>query len=142
MVGPLCADVVSSYKALAKVERVFRWFNTDLDIRPIRHRTEERVRAHVFLKMLAYYVSFHMQAELAPMLFMDDDKVSAETARSSPVAPALRSKRALRTPTTRPTPSMPRRACCARTAQRTGSTFPTPSTPTTPRGATSKTCSR
>ena len=54
--------VVSSYKALAQVERVFRAFNTDLDIRPIRHRTEDRVRAHVFLRMLSYYISWHMQA--------------------------------------------------------------------------------
>jgi len=90
------AEVVSSYKSLAKVERVFRGFNTDLDIRPIRHRTEERVRAHVLLKMLAYYVSFHMQERLASMLFMDDDKLSAEAARTSPVAPALRSEPALR----------------------------------------------
>ncbi|MGH3214754.1 MAG: IS1634 family transposase, partial [Trebonia sp.] len=48
-------EVVSSYKALAQVERAFRAFNTDLDIRPIRHRTEDRVRAHVFLRMLSYY---------------------------------------------------------------------------------------
>ena len=58
--------VVSSYKALAQVERAFRAFNTDLDIRPIRHRTEDRVRAHVFLRMLSYYLSWHMQARLAP----------------------------------------------------------------------------
>jgi transposase len=89
-------DVVSSYKALGNVERAFRGFNTDLDIRPIRHRTEERVRAHVFLRMLSYYVSFHIQAQLAPMLFTDDDKQAAQAARTSPVAPALRSTRALR----------------------------------------------
>jgi hypothetical protein len=88
-------EVVSSYKALANVERAFRGFNTDLDIRPIRHRTEERVRAHVFLRMLSYYVTFHMERTLAPMLFRDDDKSSAEAARTSPVAPALRSKAAL-----------------------------------------------
>ena len=87
--------VVSSYKALASVERAFRAFNTDLDIRPIRHRTEERVRAHVFLRMLSYYVTFHMERALAPMLFRDDDKESAETARPSPVAPARRSASAL-----------------------------------------------
>ncbi len=88
-------EVVSSYKALENVEWAFRGFNTDLDIRPIRHRTEQRVRAHVFLRMLSYYVSFHMQGRLAPMLFKDDDKQTAETARTSPVAPALRSDRAL-----------------------------------------------
>src|SRR5262249_57109536 len=68
-VGPADLDspqVISSYKALAQVERAFRAFNTDLDIRPIRHRTEERVRAHVFLRMLSYYISWHMQARLAP----------------------------------------------------------------------------
>jgi Transposase DDE domain len=88
-------DVVSSYKALAQVERAFRAFNTDLDIRPIRHRTEERVRAHVFLRMLSYYLSWHMQARLAPLLFTDDDKPAARAARTSPVAPAARSPRAL-----------------------------------------------
>ena len=50
-------EVVASYKALAQVERAFRAFNTDLDIRPIRHRTQERVRAHVFLRMLSYYIA-------------------------------------------------------------------------------------
>jgi len=89
-------EVVSSYKALANVERAFRSFNTDLDIRPIRHRTEERVRAHVFLRMLSYYVSFHMERQLAPMLFRDDDKQAAEAARTSQVAPAQRSAGALR----------------------------------------------
>ena len=58
--------VVSSYKALAQVERAFRAFNTDLGIRPIRHRTEDRVRAHVFLRMLSYYLTWHLQARLAP----------------------------------------------------------------------------
>jgi len=89
------ADVVSSYKALAQVERAFRAFNTDLDIRPIRHRTEDRVRAHVFLRMLSYYITWHMQARLAPLLFTDDDKATARATRSSPVAPAARSPRAL-----------------------------------------------
>ena len=88
-------DVVSSYKALAQVERAFRAFNTDLDIRPIRHRTQTRVRAHVFLRMLSYYLSWHMQARLAPLLFTDDDKQTAQAARTGPVAPAVRSPRAL-----------------------------------------------
>ena len=87
-------DVVSSYKALAQVERAFRAFNTDLDIRPIRHRTEDRVRAHVFLRMISYYITWHMQARLAPVLFTDDDKPAAQAARSSPVAPAARSPKA------------------------------------------------
>ena len=88
-------EVVASYKALAQVERAFRAFNTDLDIRPIRHRTEERVRAHVFLRMISYYITWHMQARLAPLLFTDDDKPAAQAARTSPVAPAARSPRAL-----------------------------------------------
>jgi hypothetical protein len=97
-------DVVSSYKALAQVERAFRAFNTDLDIRPIRHRTEDRVRAHVFLRMLSYYLSWHMQARLAALLFTDDDKPAAQAARTGPVAPAARSPRALAKAATKHTP--------------------------------------
>ena len=106
-VGPADLDspqVVSSYKALAQVERAFRAFNTDLDIRPIRHRTEDRVRAHVFLRMLSYYLSWHIQARLAPLLFTDDDKPAARAARPSPVAPAARSPRALAKAATKHTP--------------------------------------
>jgi hypothetical protein len=98
-------EVVSSYKALAQVERAFRAFNTDLDIRPIRHRTEDRVRAHVFLRMLSYYLSWHMQARLAPILFTDDDKPAAQAARPSPVAPATRSPRARAKAATKQTPA-------------------------------------
>jgi hypothetical protein len=98
-------DVVSSYKALAQVERAFRAFNTDLDIRPIRHRTADRVRTHVFLRMLSYYISWHMQARLAPLLFTDDDKQAAQAARPSPVAPASRSPRALAKAATKQTPA-------------------------------------
>jgi hypothetical protein len=97
-------QVVSSYKALAQVERAFRAFNTDLDIRPIRHRTETRVRAHVFLRMLSYYLSWHLQARLAPLLFTDDDKPAAQATRPSPVAPAARSPRALAKAATKQTP--------------------------------------
>ncbi len=89
------SEIVSSYKALAQVERAFRAFNTDLDIRPIRHHTETRVRAHVFLRMLSYYITWHMHDRLAPILFTDDDKPAAQAARRSPVAPAARSPRAL-----------------------------------------------
>jgi hypothetical protein len=89
------SEVVSSYKALAQVERAFRAFNTDLDIRPIRHRTEDRVRAHVFLRMLSYYITWHMNDRLARVLFTDDDKPAARAARSSPVAPAARSPKVL-----------------------------------------------
>ncbi len=87
--------VVASYKALAQVERAFRAFNTDLDIRPIRHRTGQRVRAHVFLRMLSYYITWHLHARLAPLLFTDDDTATAHAARRSPVAPAARSPQAL-----------------------------------------------
>jgi hypothetical protein len=99
------AGVVSSCKALAQVERAFRAFNTDLDIRPIRHRTEDRVRAHVFLRMISYYISWHMQARLAPVLFTDDDKPAAQAIRQSPVAPAARSPRALAKAATKHTPA-------------------------------------
>ena len=98
------AGVVTSYKVLAQVERAFRAFNTDLDIRPIRHRTADRVRAHVFLRMLSYYLSWHLQARLAPVLFTDDDKPAARAARPSPVAPAARSPRALAKAATKQTP--------------------------------------
>ena len=87
------------------MERAFRAFNTDLDIRPIRHRTETRVRAHVFLRMLSYYISWHMQARLAPVLFADDDKPAAQAARPSPAAPATRSPRALAKAATKRTPA-------------------------------------
>jgi hypothetical protein len=106
-VGPADLDspqIVSSYKALGQVERAFRAFNTDLGIRPIRHRTEQRVRAHVFLRMLSYYLSWHMQARLAPLLFTDDDKQTAQATRPSPVAPAARSPRARAKAATKQTP--------------------------------------
>jgi hypothetical protein len=88
-------QTVAAYKRLSTVERAFRSLKTiDLKIRPIYHWLEERVRAHVFLCMLAYYVEWNMRTALAPILFDDDDKPSAEKARSSIVAPAQRSARA------------------------------------------------
>jgi hypothetical protein len=98
------SEIVSSCKALAQVERAFRAFNTDLDIRPIRHRTEDRARAHVFLRMLSYYLTWHLQARLAPLLFTDDDKPAAQATRPSPVAPAARSPRARAKAATKHTP--------------------------------------
>jgi hypothetical protein len=86
---------VESYKALENVERVFRGLNTDLLIRPIRHRLTDRVRAHVLIRMLAYYITWHMQQKLAPVLFKDDDPAAGRAARPSPVAPAQRSPAAL-----------------------------------------------
>jgi hypothetical protein len=92
------ADVatVKAYKSLSQVERAFRCLKTvDLHVRPIYHWLEDRVRAHVFLCMLAYYVEWHMRARLAPMLYDDDDKAAAEALRESPVAKAQRSPAAL-----------------------------------------------
>ncbi|MGC1406081.1 MAG: IS1634 family transposase [Candidatus Dormiibacterota bacterium] len=91
------ADAVRSYKRLSTVERAFRCCKTvDLHIRPIYHQLTERVRAHVFLCMLAYYVEWHMRQKLAPMLFEDDDPAAGQALRSSVVAPAQRSPRAQR----------------------------------------------
>ena len=88
-------SAVRLYKDLSKVERAFRSLKTvDLKIRPIFHWLEGRVRAHVFLCMLAYYVEWHMRQKLQPLLFDDEDKASAAALRSSIVAPAMRSPRA------------------------------------------------
>ena len=77
------------YKSLAHVERAFRSLKSiDLDIRPVHHRLAGRVRAHVFLCMLAYYVAWHMRRKLAPLLFEDHDRPAAAAARPSPVAAA------------------------------------------------------
>ena len=88
-------DTVRSYKLLSQAERAFRSFKTvDLMVRPIRHRLEDRVRAHIFLCMLAYYVMWHMLEAWRPLLFCDEDQ-SSKTTRD-PIAPAKRSKAALR----------------------------------------------
>jgi len=85
-------QVVASYKSLSGVERAFRSLKTvDLQVRPIHHRLPDRVRAHILLCMLAYYVEWHMRQLLAPILFDDDDKAQAQAARASIVAPAQRS---------------------------------------------------
>ena len=99
------ADTVRSYKSLALVERAFRCIKTvDLNVRPVYHRLADRVRAHVFLCMLAYYLEWHMRQCLAPMLFDDTDKDEAEALRSSVVAQAQRSKAAVKKQTTGMTP--------------------------------------
>jgi hypothetical protein len=88
-------DAVRSYKRLAQVERAFRSLKTiDLKVRPIRHRLEDRVRAHVFLCMLAYYVQWHLQEAWRPLTFSDEDQESKGT--RDPIAPARRSRKALR----------------------------------------------
>ena len=85
-------DTVRAYKDLAKVERAFRCLKTvDLHVRPIHHRLVPRVRAHVFLCMLAYYVEWHMRHAWAPLLFAEDDPHGAAQRRGSPVKPARRS---------------------------------------------------
>jgi hypothetical protein len=99
------ADTVRSYKSLARVERAFRCIKTvDLNVRPVYHWLEDRVRAHVLLCMLAYYLEWHMRQCLAPMLFDDTYKDEAEALRRSVVAPAQRSKAALKKQTTGVTP--------------------------------------
>jgi transposase len=86
---------VSAYKSLAVVERAFRSLKTvDLHVRPVFHWNAQRVRAHVFLCMLAYYVEWHMREKLKPMLFDDEYIEQARAARPSPVAKAQRSEQA------------------------------------------------
>jgi transposase len=97
-------QVVASYKSLSGVERAFRSLKTvDLHVRPIHHRLPDRVRAHILLCMLAYYVEWHMRQALAPLLFDDHDKPQAQAARTSIVAPAVRSDAARRKAATRKT---------------------------------------
>jgi hypothetical protein len=94
----LSADnVVGAYKSLARVERAFRSLKTvDLHLRPIHHWLAPRVRAHVFLCMLACHVEWHMRERLKPMLFDDDDLTAAARERASIVAPAQPSPAARR----------------------------------------------
>ena len=99
-------DTVRAYKSLSRVERAFRSFKTvDLKVRPVYHYRPERVRAHVFLCMLAYHVEWHMRRTLAPLLFDDEDPPGAEAARPSVVAPAT------------PSPAARRKAATKRTLQ-------------------------
>jgi hypothetical protein len=79
--------VVRVYKQLKVAERAYATIKSTLDVRPIRHHLEDRVKAHFFLFMLAYYVLFELQARLAPMLYTDDTPLSP----TDPVAPAQRS---------------------------------------------------
>jgi transposase len=89
------AQLVGAYKGLSKAERAFRSLKTvDLHLRPIHHHLPHRVRAHVLLCMLAYYVQWHMRQAWAPILFDDDDPAAGAALRESPVAPAKRSPRA------------------------------------------------
>lgn len=90
-------DAVRAYKNLDVVERAFRSIKgLDLQVRPIYHHLADRVRAHVFLCCLAYYVEWHLRQALAPLLFMEEDRVAAQQERSSVVQPARRSRAAER----------------------------------------------
>ena len=92
---------VKSYKSLALVEHAIRSMKTvDLHVRPVYHWLPDRVRAHVFLCMLGYYLEWHMRQRLAPMLYDDDDKQAAEALRVSVVAKAQRSPAAVAKQTT------------------------------------------
>ena len=87
-------DCVRNYKALAHVERAFRSLKTiDLKVRPIHHHLADRVRAHIFLCLLAYYVEWHMREAWRELMFADTDQQAKAT--RDPVAPAKRSKAAL-----------------------------------------------
>jgi transposase len=98
------ADAVRGYKGLARVERAFRCLKgLDLRIRPIYHHTEEHVRAHIFLCLLAYYVEWHLRGAWAELLFEDEQLPSDRTVRD-PVAPARASAQAQQKKATRQTP--------------------------------------
>lgn len=97
------ADTVRSYKSLAQVERAFRTLKgMDLLIRPIRHRTENRVPAHIFLCLLAYYVEWHLRRAWAPLLF-EDEQLPEERRRRDPILPATCSPSAQQKKLTRET---------------------------------------
>ena len=97
------ADTVRSYKSLAQVERAFRTLKgVDLLIRPIRHRTEDRVPAHIFLCLLAYYVEWHLRRAWAPLLF-EDEQLAQERRRRDPILPATGSPSAQEKKLTRQT---------------------------------------
>jgi hypothetical protein len=138
------ADAVRSYKALAEVERAFRSMKTiDLHVRPIHHHLEGRVRAHIFLCMLAYYVEWHLREAWRELMFADED-LQRKTQRD-PVAAAKRSDAALEKAAVRtlkdgsPVHSfrtlleelatIVRNTCEARVGQRSGSTFQMTTTP-------------
>jgi len=90
-----CGDVVRTYKLLTQVERAFRSFKTmDLNVRPIHHRLEDRVRTHISLCMMSYYVQWHLQEAWRPLTFSDEDQAAKKT--RDPVAPARRSETASR----------------------------------------------
>ena len=103
-VGRLAPGAVRAYKDLARVERAFRTLKgIDLQIRPVHHWLAPRVRAHVFLCMLAYYVEWHMREAWAALLFHEHDAAGAEAERNSPIQAAAVSPATQRKRTTRRT---------------------------------------
>src|SRR5882724_7120274 len=107
------AATVRAYKSLSGVEHAFRSLKTvDLELRPVFHWTTPRVRAHVLLCMLAYYLQWHMRRSLAPMLFDEPDPAAREAQRSSPVAKA------------EPSPAAQRKAARKRTELADGEPLP------------------
>ena len=102
--SPPTNQIVGLFHLSFAVERAFRCLKTvDLHVRPIHHRLTERVRAHVFLCMLAYYVEWHMRRAWAPLLFAEDDPEDAAHRRASPVRPSVPSHSAERKATTKRT---------------------------------------
>lgn len=88
-------DTVAAYKSLSRVERAFRSLKTtSLEVRPIYHRLESRVKAHIFLCMLAYYLEWHLRRQLAPLLFQDEEPEAGRARRRCAVEPAVRSQAA------------------------------------------------
>jgi hypothetical protein len=96
-------DTVRAYKGLSHVEQAFRCLKTDLKARPIYHRTEEHVRAHFFLCILAYYLEWHLRKALAPFLF-EDEELEDDRETRDPVAPAPASESLKRKKAERKTP--------------------------------------
>ena len=94
------AETVRAYKSLARVERAFQSLKSVLEVRPVFHWKERRVRAHLLICMLAYYLEWHMRQRLAPLLFMDEDR---EQGPAGPVGPAVRSEAGKRKDRTRET---------------------------------------
>lgn len=96
-------DTVRAYKGLSHVEQAFRCLKTDLKARPIYHRTEEHVKAHLFLCLLAYYLEWHLRKALAPLLF-EDEELENDRQTRDPVAPARASESAKKQKSERKTP--------------------------------------
>lgn len=136
------SQTVAAYKSLARVERAFRAYKgIDLRVRPIYHRLPDRVRAHIFLCMLAYHVEWHLREALRPLLYTEEDPQAAEALRDSPVGPAQRRPATRRkTATRQTTDGLPVHSfqgllshlatLCLNNIQAAGATFEQATTPT------------